>query len=67
VDVYLCPEYLDIKTSNVLFKGAQASRTFCSGKGRVEENIVKWVTGQRISWLGHLERVEEDRMPKMNE
>jgi len=27
------------------------------------ENIVKWI-GQRISWLGHLERVEEDRMPK---
>jgi len=28
------------------------------------ENIVKWITGQRISWLGHLERLEEDRMPK---
>jgi len=25
------------------------------------ENIVKWIKGQRISWLGHL---EEDRMPK---
>jgi hypothetical protein len=28
------------------------------------ENIVKWIKGQRISWLGHLERKEEDRVPK---
>jgi len=28
------------------------------------ENIVKWMKGQRISRLGHLERMEEDRMPK---
>jgi hypothetical protein len=27
-------------------------------------NIVKWIKGQRISWLGHLEGMEEDRMPK---
>jgi len=28
------------------------------------ENIEKWIKGQRMSWLGHLERMEEDRMPK---
>jgi hypothetical protein len=28
------------------------------------ENIVKWIKGQRISWLDHLEGMEEDRMPK---
>ena len=26
------------------------------------ENIVKWIEGQKISWLGHLERMEEDRI-----
>jgi hypothetical protein len=29
------------------------------------ENIVKWIKGQRISWLGQLESMEENRMPKM--
>ena len=28
------------------------------------ENTATWIKGQRISWLGHLERMEEDRMPK---
>jgi len=28
------------------------------------ENMVKWIKGQKISWLGQLERMEEDRMPK---
>jgi hypothetical protein len=28
------------------------------------ENIVKWIKGQRRSWLDHLERMEENRMPK---
>jgi hypothetical protein len=32
-----------------------------SSKG---ENIAKWIKGQRISRLGHLQRMEEDRMPK---
>jgi hypothetical protein len=27
-------------------------------------NIVKWIKVQKISWLGHLEPMEEDRMPK---
>ena len=31
---------------------------------RKGENIVKWIKGQRISWLGHLERMEEDKTPK---
>ena len=26
--------------------------------------LVKWIQGQRTSWLGHLERMEEDRVPK---
>ena len=29
------------------------------------ENIVTWINGQRISWLGHVKIMEEDRMPKM--
>jgi len=29
------------------------------------ENIVKWIKGQRISWLGHLEGMEENRIHKM--
>ena len=28
------------------------------------ENIVNWIKGQSIRWLGHLERMEEDMMPK---
>jgi hypothetical protein len=45
--------------------GEWKSRT----NGELEEmskgkNIVKWIKGQMISWLGHLERMEEDRTPK---
>ena len=45
----------------------------CSANGRRRsvylelsngENIVKRIKGRRISWLGHLERKEEDRVPK---
>jgi hypothetical protein len=28
------------------------------------ENIVKWTKGQRINWLGQLDRMEKDRMHK---
>ena len=28
------------------------------------EKLVKWIKGQKISWLGHLERMEVDRMPR---
>jgi hypothetical protein len=28
------------------------------------ETIVKWTKGQRKTWMGHLERMEEDRVPK---
>jgi hypothetical protein len=30
------------------------------------ENTEKWIKGQRTGWLGHLERMEEDRMHKKN-
>jgi hypothetical protein len=28
------------------------------------ENILKGINGQKISWLGHLGRMEKDRVPK---
>jgi hypothetical protein len=30
------------------------------------ENIVKWIKGQRLIWLGPLERMQEDRMTKIS-
>ena len=30
------------------------------------EKIAKWIKGQRISWLGYLERMEEDRSSLKN-
>jgi len=40
-----------------------SSRIYYSGDQK-RKNVVKWIKGQRISWFGHLERMEEDRMPK---
>jgi hypothetical protein len=28
------------------------------------KKIVKWIKGHWITWLGHLERIEMERMPK---
>jgi hypothetical protein len=48
-------------------------RNMKTGNGRMNReleevskggNIVKWIKGQRIRWLGQLERMEEDRVPK---
>ena len=49
------------KYENGEWKGRKNREVEEMSKG---ENIVKWIKGQRISWLGHLERMEEDRMPK---
>jgi hypothetical protein len=45
--------------------GEWKSRTNREIEGLSEgKNIVKWIKGQMISWLGHLERMEENRKSK---
>jgi hypothetical protein len=49
------------KYENVEWKSRTSRELEKMSKG---ENLVKWIKGQRISWLGHLERMEEDRIIK---
>jgi len=49
----------------IIWYGEWKSRTNRELEGMCKgENTVKWIKGQRISWLGCLERMEEDMMPK---
>ena len=61
----MCAEDLDCVDCITYENGEWKSRTNREleeiSKG---ENIVKWIKGQRINSLGHLERMQEDRMPK---
>jgi len=50
---------MDVKYENGEWKSRTNRELEEMSKG---ENIVKWIKGQRISWLGHLERMEGDRM-----
>ena len=52
---------MDVKYENGEWKSRTNRELEEMSKG---ENIVKWIKGQRISWLGHLEGMEEDRMPQ---
>jgi len=44
--------------------GKRKSRTNRELEGMNKGRIVKWTKGQRISWLDHLERMENDSMHK---
>jgi hypothetical protein len=48
-----------MKTGNVKIRTNRELEEMSKG-----ENLVKWVKGQKISCLGHLEGMEGDRMPK---
>jgi len=43
---------LNMKTENEKIRTNRELEEMSKG-----ENIVKWINGQRISWLGHLERM----------
>jgi len=77
--VYLFPTLYSLSKALLIFERKTFRRIYClkhedgEWKSRTNreleelskgENIVKWIKGQSISWLGHLERMEEDRMPK---
>ena len=51
--------FLPIRICNVKIVGLRELGEISKG-----ENIVKWRKGKSISWLGHLEGMKEDRMPK---
>jgi hypothetical protein len=51
-----CPEYEDGEWKIRKNRGLEELN-----KG---ENILKWIKGQKIRWLSHLEKKEENRMPK---
>jgi hypothetical protein len=57
----MCRRIFDPKYENGEWKSRTNQELEEMSKG---ENIVKWIKGQRISWLGNLKRMEEDRMPK---